>query len=67
MNTGKRMKRMKSDDPVATLYPMDLYAYSLGHWFINFVDQNFMFRLINLQISDFSSSRFFTSPDFSAI
>lgn len=32
MNTGKRMKRMKSDDSVATLYPMDLYAYSLGVW-----------------------------------
>ena len=47
MNTGKRMKRMKSDDPVATLYPMDLYAYSLGLWFLNFVNQNFIFRLIN--------------------
>ena len=47
MNTGKRMKRMNSDDPVGTLYPMDLYAYSLGLWFINFADQNFMLRFIN--------------------
>ena len=67
MNTGKRMKRMKSDDPVANLYPMDFYAYYLGLWFINFVNQNFMIRLINwfferLTIEDDDSNDRWYSP-----